>query len=418
MHRSVLAAVGCLAVLAFGGSALAAPAATFDNHLTPVSRADPEVAGANGSLATGVSATGRWVLFASSQPNVIPGAPTDGGRYLFLYDANTAATVQVSHGFGGSVTGNSTISGNGRWVVYSATETPDSDNQLYLYDRIHATTAVISPPETDAERAADGVWFAVDISGDGRYVVYTRSSGADPEHVTRHLYRYDATTGATALLVPGDLRGTIDRVADSAVPSVSDDGRYVAYLQSTPTGDPAVGSRFTLTSLDTATGIKTKIVTSGFGYEHLISDPSMSDSGRYIAYSLAPADLSSEFVYRWDSHTGASALVSRTPSGAQPNAASGQPRISGDGRYVVYISDASDIVTGSSGRPLIYLYDATTAVNVSLVLDKFGSYPSGDNSVYGPYIDRHGDHVVFTSPSRILVPHVPSRLERAYLWTR
>ncbi len=417
MHRLLPRAAAGFAALALGVSVAAVPAyANATNHLTLVTAADPETR-TNGSITRALSDNGRWVLFSSAQPNIIPSAPADGGDYLYLYDVNTGATTRVSQGTQGDVTGNAAISADGRYAVYSATADPDADNQLYLYDRVTGATTVISEPEQPYEREATGVWFAVDISGDGSTVVYTRSSGHDSDHIERHLFRYDLATGATTLVIPGDLRGTIDRVDASAVPSISADGRYVAYLQSGPTDPDLDTSVFRVKLLDTATGTKQNAATSERGYFGMISNPSVSANGRYVAYSRV--DGAREYVYRYDAHTGTSTLASRTPAGDLPDDSSGESQLSADGRYVVFSSYATDIVAGSASRPLTYIYDTVTGTTESIVRDRQGNYLSGrSDTTYLPYVDRHADTVIFVSQSRKLAAGLATHLERVYVWRR
>lgn len=87
----------------------------------------------------------------------------------------------------------------------------------------------------------DGASVAVDVSADGRYVVFqTRAANffadgdPDPPGTIRRggIFRYDRTTRQLALVADGDMRdeATGDLVLRGAsAPSVSDDGRYVAF---------------------------------------------------------------------------------------------------------------------------------------------------------------------------------------------
>ena len=124
--------------LAASAAALVAPVAVssaavaaVDNHITQASVATPE-SGPNGSFARAISNDGRYVVFASHQPNLVPSAPGDVGRYVYLRDTQTDTTTRLSHGTDGYLIGNAAISGNGRYVVFASKEGPFDQAALRL----------------------------------------------------------------------------------------------------------------------------------------------------------------------------------------------------------------------------------------------------------------------------------------------
>ena len=148
--------------------------AAVDNHISLVSVATPEVfPDANGSVTRAISDDGRFVLFASSQPNLVVGDEADpAGRYLYLRDLQTGTTARLSHGPGGYLNSNAAISADGGYVTFASDE-GDGQSALRLYNRATNTTSVISAPP-----AADDHYYTVAISDDARYVFYTRTQSA------------------------------------------------------------------------------------------------------------------------------------------------------------------------------------------------------------------------------------------------
>src|SRR5262249_35687682 len=105
--------------------------------------------------------------------------------------------------------------------------------------------------------------------------------------------------------------------------------------------------------------------------------PGISGDGRFVAFSSSATNLVSDdlqgienvFVYDRQSHT--TELISRGMGGAA-NGSSSLPKISGDGRYVVFQSIASNLVSGDdNGLSDIFLFDRTnqTMMRISLAQD-------------------------------------------------
>ena len=82
--------------------------------------------------------------------------------------------------------------------------------------------------------------------------------------------------------------------------------------------------------------------------------PAISADGRYVAFgslasSLVPGDTKgSEDVFVRDRNRDTTRRVSVSSSGQPGNGSSSQPAISGDGRYVAFYSEASNLVAGDT----------------------------------------------------------------------
>jgi Tol biopolymer transport system component len=409
--------------LAASATALVAPiavssaaVAAVDNHLTQVSVATPE-SGPNGSFARAISNDGRYVVFASHQPNLVPSEPGDVGRYVYLRDTQTDTTTRLSHGTDGYLIGNAAISGNGRYVVFASKEGPFDQAALRLVNTKTGKVRVIAQTSTPGTQIID--WYSVGISDNASSVVYTQTTSADDVTWVTRIYRYDVASRTTTPLVDGPIGGPPNRSNYATVPSLSADGRYVTLVQATDPG--ADMSPYELVRLDTTTGARLVIDTStpqntpgnAFG------EPSLSNSGRYVAFhDLDAAGAPHVYLHDVDKHT--TKLVDRTAAGQPSATRASQPQVSGDGRYVAFSSSATDLVAGTPAVGQIYLWDRTTRGLDAIVRNRQGLYPGSPGALSSmPYIDGDGSTVGFTSTALNLAPgQAATRLERVFVWQR
>jgi len=192
-------------------------------------------------------------------------------------------------------------------------------------------------------------------------------------------------------------------------PAISGDGRFVAFVGSV--GETGNG----LYLRDMGGGIAEVDVphgTSEHGIGFAAGSPSLSSSGRYLAFASEDPDVSDEdrdssttpagdtfpvrdiFVY--DRASGAIRLVSRADGvkGRRGNEDSNLPSISADGRYVAFQTEAANFLQGSYGGIFVRdLRRRTTTPVASLRLHPGGSFNGG----FTPSISAHGRWVAFLS---------------------
>ncbi len=181
-------------------------------------------------------------------------------------------------------------------------------------------------------------------------------------------------------------------------PAISADGRYVAF-ESFATN--LVGGSGGLFLKDRQSGATTRVAFDG-------ENAAISGDGRFIAFdSFAnniiigdTNDLNDVFIY--DRQSGATTRVSVNSSGAQANGQSQSPAISGDGRFVAFISDATNLVSSdSNGVSDIFVRDLVTGVTELVSIATGGAQANaapGDVS-----ISSDGRIVVFCSGATNLV---------------
>ncbi|MGB9920709.1 MAG: Ig-like domain-containing protein [Moorellales bacterium] len=137
--------------------------------------------------------------------------------------------------------------------------------------------------------------------------------------------------------------------------------------------------------------------------------PSISGDGRYVVFAsyasnLAGPDENWEYdVFLHDCETGVTERITNAYGGGEANDWSGEARISGNGRYVVFTSDADNLVPGdTNGRSDIFLYDRETGTTACLSRAPDGTPANNDSG--GPRISADGSRVLFYSYATNLTP--------------
>jgi len=153
----------------------------------------------------------------------------------------------------------------------------------------------------------------------------------------------------------------------------------------------------------------TRIAPPGVDPNGASSDPSVSATGRFVAFvsrasNFGPLDPNGPVpdVYLFDGDAQRATLVSSGLGGAGANGPSSAPSISADGSTIAFASRANNLVPGGSGHHeniFIRLADGTI-FQISHSVN-FGP-PDGDS--YQPVISADGRYVAFTSTADDLVP--------------
>ena len=198
---------------------------------------------------------------------------------------------------------------------------------------------------------------------------------------------------------------------DSFDPSISADGRYVAFgshADNLVAGD--TNGRQDVFVHDRVTGATTRVsVSSGGAQASNTSDvPSISGDGRFVAFASDSDDLVSgdtnlvRDIFVHDRVTGVTERVSVSTAGVQGNAMCDFTAISGDGRWVVFESDASNLVAGdTNGFTDIFVRDRLTGQTFPVSSDP-GNF-QGNGRSYRPSNVSNLPSVAFTSDASNLV---------------
>jgi Tol biopolymer transport system component len=186
-----------------------------------------------------ISADGRYVAFTSDASNLVAG-DTNGQWDTFVHDRQTGKTERVSvnsagrQAVGGYSAGQfyaAAISADGRYVAFSSTATnlvPGDTNgalDVFVRDRQTGQTERASVNSSGTGGNADSA--LVSISPDGRFVLFwSAASNLVSGNVSGTFFLHDRQTGATTSLFGqhGDYSTNL-----FAAPSLSSDLRFVAF---------------------------------------------------------------------------------------------------------------------------------------------------------------------------------------------
>jgi Tol biopolymer transport system component len=258
---------------------------------------------------------------------------------------------------------------------------------LVVYDRENGELDWITLSHLDPQRAAGSEnLLGGAISMDGRFVAFAsrgRLHAPGAASLESQVYLFDRQTGTTvrASHPPGDTFGSGNLPSGS--PLVSADGRYVAYESEATNlvADDDANNSFDIFLYDRVTGVNT-LVTHRFGAPGTAANGigklrGLSADGRFVLHLGSALDLVAGFVdnnggledlYLWDRELGASTLVSH--GAGSPLEGADMPilggRLSADGSRAVFYTEAANLVAG--------FVDNNGAGNDSFVFDR----PSGN----------------------------------------
>ncbi len=268
------------------------------------------------SINASISADGRYVTFQSNATNLVALPANTAGIHVYLKDLETGTVTLVS---------------------------ATSINNLDVAG------------DADSTRPA--------ISADGGYVVFQSASlnfGADGGLQTQ-IFRKNLGTGDLLLVSATDDQPPVRGDGTSTNPTISDDGQLVAFETSAP--NLGASSFIQIIRKDTSATTNSLVVASADEVSGSPGDgpsflPSISGDGRYVAFqsaatSLVGASNSRQQIYVKDLQGGISSgpieLISRDP---QPLPAALGDRnslgaaMTGDGVYVAFDSEATNLIIG------------------------------------------------------------------------
>jgi Tol biopolymer transport system component len=240
---------------------------------------------------------------------------------------------------------------------------------------------------------------------------------------SQDIFVHDRMTGATTRVSVSSAGAEGDHTSSQA--AISADGRTVAFTSS--------ASNLTSTAIlatnvfvhDRMTGA-TSLVSLSTGNQPANEncyDPAISGDGRVVVFGTAAtltagAGIGGQ-VYARDRMTSTTTLVSSGPNGAQGAGRSSQSAITADGRYVVFLSDAPDLVAGdSNGIADIFVRDRMTASTSRVSLTGAGAEVMGPGHFAHPSISSDGRFIAFDGASAMVVTGDTNGAEDIFLRDR
>jgi Tol biopolymer transport system component len=330
-------------------------------------------------------------------------------------------TTQISVTAGGQdVAGestNSAVSRNGRYVAFAseAADLVQGDHtsswpDIFLRDLATGTTSRVSVA-TDGGDPNGGSYYPV-ISANGRYVAFWSSASnlvpGDGNGVMDVFVR-DLVAGTTVRASVDAAGG--DANGHSSGSSISDDGRYVAFVSIASdlvAGDADGFVDVFVRDLWAKTTVRASSDMQGGDPNGYNGSSAISANGRYVAFRSYASDLvpndgnGKDDVFVRNLQTGITVRASVDTDGGDPDKSSGNPWMSADGRYVAFRSQASDLVPGdTNGHDDIFVRDLVAGTTVRASVDTDGGNPNSGS--FDPAISANGRYVAFWSYASDLV---------------
>ena len=407
--------LGLLAALAV--PVLAAPGSTM--RVSVASSGTQQNGGSYTSSS--ISADGRYVAFASSASNLVSG-DTNGKVDIFVRDTVTNTTTRVSVDSGGAEANNHStfpsISADGRYVAFVSQAdnlVPGDTNgkdDIFVRDTVTNTTTRVSVDSGGAE--GNGYSYLPSISADGRYVAFSSNAtnlvGADTNGKYDIFVRDTVTNATTRVSV--DSSGTQEN-GDADTPSISADGRWVAFASSASNLVSAdTNAKVDIFVRDTVTNMTTRVSADSSGAEgnNDSYNPSISADGRYVAFPSAASNLVSGDtngvvdIFVRDTLTNATTRISVDSGGTQGENSSYVASLSADGRYVAFESYSTNLAGGdTNGTADVFVRDTVTNTTTRVSVDSSGAEANGLSYASASSISADGRYVVFQSDASNLV---------------
>jgi Tol biopolymer transport system component len=334
-----------------------------------VSKSDAGSAGNRDSQSSGfppgITGDGRLVAFSSLANNLVPG-DTNGQEDVFVFDRDAQSIELISRGTNGPANGGSTlpkISADGRYVVFQSTASNlvDDDgngfSDIFLYDRAEQRMVRVSAAPDGGP--ANGNSITPNISADGRVVAFasratnlvaTPTTGTFEQiFVTEWSAPHTELASVNAAHAPGN--------AVSFLPALNRDGSQVAFKSE--------------------------------------------------AFNLVPNDTNGvPDVFVRDRSNDTTQRVSVDDFGNQSNGLSGGPGISGDGRFIAFVSFASNLVPeDGNGQSDAFVYDRIRGRIARVSVGMHGEDPNDGVTDFPLTISLDGRWIGFASAATNLVPN-------------
>ncbi len=370
------------------------------------------------------------LLLAAAVALVIPAHAGAFERAIYLISQTSRGQSAEGRSEGPSVDGNgilTTYTSNALNLVSPPFTT--FRDQIYLRNINQTTSGLVSkaPDGKAGNKPSQPGGFAPGISADGRFVAFSSQAtnlAPDDANVFEDVFVANTATGEVQLIsrgMDGPANGT------STFARLSGDGRYVAFQSSAtnlvPDDTNGVTDVF-LYDRDDGTTRRVSIGSDGAETDAPSITPTISDDGRYVAFASRAKNLVSpptsgafEQIYVADWRTQSVQLGSLNDQGQPGNGISFLPDLTADGHQVAFKSEAFNLVPNdTNGEPDVFVRNLTENTTQRVSVDDFGNQSNGLSA--GPGISADGRFVAFASFASNFVPDDGNGLSDVYVYDR
>ncbi len=344
------------------------------------------------------------------------GAAVDGSDPASAGGSTSIASVNSSGAQAKRDSIQPAISAHGRFVAFvsgSNNLVPNDTNRtkdVFVRDRADQVTRRVSVSSNGAQAGGPSIQPA--ISANGRYVAFTSAARtlvpADKNH-SYDVFVRDRVTHVTRLVSRSVQDGQAD--SDSSQPAISANGRYVAFKSSASNlvpGDTNTTIDVFVRDRKNHTTRRVSVSSNGAQADSYSYQPEISADGRYVAFisyasNLVPGDTNdSTDVFVRDRKADLTRRVSLSSNGDQGDSGSTDPTISADGHRVAFASGASNLVAGDTNAT-IDAFVRNRVTNVTRMASVSSSGDPANSRSFEPKISADGRHVAFFSFATNLV---------------
>ncbi|TWT43990.1 Protein TolB [Phycisphaerae bacterium RAS1] len=367
-----------------------------------------------------ISADGSRIAFASRAGNLLTNDANDTFD-VFVIDVGPQTVRRCSVRPGGAQTAQASftpaLSGDGAVVVFRSSDpglvAGDTNNRVDIFAQVLATGATELISRRSASQIGNDASDRPSVSADGRFVAFeslaTNLVSGDTNAVSDVFVR--DRSGAATTRVSVSVGGSQANGASRAA-SISADGRYVAFASdaSNLVGDDDNGvTDIFVRDRNTGATIRVSLSSTGQETDGACANPHIAgDNGRYIVFESDATNFTSggtggrRHIYRHDRTTGETTLVSANRAGNPCNNSAASPRITPDGRYVVFHSRASDLVEGDSNG-FFDVFRRDTSDGTTIRISAKSATFQGNNASIAASISDDGRFVTFDSKATNMV---------------
>ncbi len=332
---------------------------------------------------------GRYVAFVANT-NDVQGKTT----CIQVWDGNSGALTLASRNLSGTVPQDSVsiwpaIDPSGRYVAFLSNASGLTTNpifgtwHLYRSDLLTTNTILV---DADTNGVSSSVTSAsvLRLSADGRFVAFEAADGnlvANDNNHRLDVFVRDIVAGTNELISarhPALASASLNGLSLMSAFATSADGRYIAFASEADnlvTGDTNGVRDVFVRDLATGTNWLVSMALDGSVGNGISYEPAISGNGRFVAFTSTATNLvvgdtnkaSDIFVRDLQSSTTVLGSVKSTAT-VPGNKASSSPALSADGRWLLFRSQATDLVSGSfnPGTENLFLRDLQSATTWAL----------------------------------------------------
>lgn len=270
----------------------------------------------------------------------------------------------------------------------------------------HAGPATDRVSVSSAARQANGMSAEQAISADGRYIAFESDASdlvAGDTNRSTDVFVQDRRTGRTSRVSVANNGG---RGSGGGYPAISADGRFVAFVSYSAELVPGDTNGVADIFVHDRRAGNTSRVSAGNAISFY---PDISADGRYVTFlsdasDLVPGDTNDMTdVFVRDRRTGTTRRLNVSATGSQADNISSSAAISADGRRVTFASAASNLVPDdTNGIEDVFVRDLGAAAPTRISVSSAGAQANAWAAA--PTISANGRYVTFSSTATNLTP--------------